>query len=823
MKRNINTNLLAVGANGRVHAEIDGKPVETDAGKTIWEAANENGIAIPALCHQDERMAQNYVDLGPVGVCRLCCVEVREAAKPGGEPAKFGRILVPSCMRPLEEGMAVRTKGGAVDVARKTLVELLVSDHPKGGCERHRRLGDCELELLAEKYGLQMTKRDAAGCITECTRYVKFDGAESFMPGDRTGASATENRVDRTNPMIRVDHTACILCDRCVRACTDVKQNKVIGRMGKGHATSIGFDLDVPMGDSSCVNCGECMITCPTGAITYAAHQHAKLVEGREPTVHELLTKYEIFKGVSASFLELALGGIRIRQYRRGEELCRQGEYGSTAFYVTRGDCDVFIRPAVGPSDGSAKESSPKSALAKLLAIFSPERSSSVRDEGSKPNSIAIDATVDLKRGPNGQWVNTLHAGDLVGEMVCMNFQPRSATVVAASDDVEAIEVLRNVLDLLRKNKAFREKMDAQYRERVLAGHLRNVDLFKDVSEKAMEDFQSRAELVRLRPGAVLWNEGDTADCFYVVRTGHIKVYREAPGGTSMITYLRRGEIVGEIGALGKLRLLDADLPGADGRRTAGCAAMDHAELIRFDVAALANLIESNAKLGGRLKELAEQRLAGRDDHKGKLKARPARVSGIAGMDRLEGDPRLTQFLEDGLYQAQNMLVLDLQSCTRCDECVKACAESHGGIARMIRDGTRFENYLVAASCRACFDPVCMVGCPVGSIRRDRGLEILIEDWCIGCGLCEKNCPFGSISMVTYPNASSDDRKTPPEKAGSEGTGTTVRAEARRASVCDLSRERSEPACVYACPHDAAHRVSGQNFLAHTLLGEKLK
>ena len=77
-----------------------------------------------------------------------------------------------------------------------------------------------------------------------------------------------------------------------------------------------------------------------------------------------------------------------------------------------------------------------------------------------------------------------------------------------------------------------------------------------------------------------------------------------------------------------------------------------------------------------------------------------------------------------------------------------ACADAHDGVTRLIREGLRFDKYLVATSCRQCRDPLCMVGCPVGSIRRRNSLEVIIEDWCIGCGLCAKNCPYGNITCI---------------------------------------------------------------------------
>ena len=116
----------------------------------------------------------------------------------------------------------------------------------------------------------------------------------------------------------------------------------------------------------------------------------------------------------------------------------------------------------------------------------------------------------------------------------------------------------------------------------------------------------------------------------------------------------------------------------------------------------------------------------------------------------------LDNFLAQGLMEAQSLLVLDLEKCTRCDACVRACADSHDGVTRLVREGLRFDKYLVATSCRQCRDPLCMVGCPVGSIRRRNSLEVIIEDWCIGCGLCAENCPYGNINLHPF-NVMADD------------------------------------------------------------------
>ena len=204
---------------------INDQPITVSQDTTIWEAADSVGITIPTLCHSPK--------LRPVAVCRVCAVEVENS-----------RTMPAACIRQVEEGMVVHTNTEKVQRARKTLVELLLSEHPSP-CSQHKTTQDCELELLGEQ--MEITA-------------PRFNSTE--MP-----SSPQPRPLDESSPVIAVDLNACILCDRCIRACDEVQVNNVIGRAKKGHNTHIAFDTDVPMGESTCVSCGECMAACPTGAL----------------------------------------------------------------------------------------------------------------------------------------------------------------------------------------------------------------------------------------------------------------------------------------------------------------------------------------------------------------------------------------------------------------------------------------------------------------------------------------------------------------------------------------------------------------------------
>jgi formate dehydrogenase major subunit len=204
---------------------IDGRHLEVPEGTTIWQAAREAGIDIPALCH-DERF-------DPVGVCRMCVVDTG------------GRAYAASCVRPCEPDMEVKTSTPELERSRAVLTELLVADQPpREEDPKQTTTADNELIALADGYGIYEV--------------------DDLFAGPSRG-------TDMTNHVIAVDHDSCILCDRCVRACDDIQGNDVIGRSGKGYSTRIAFDLNDPMGESSCVTCGECVSACPTGALTNKA------------------------------------------------------------------------------------------------------------------------------------------------------------------------------------------------------------------------------------------------------------------------------------------------------------------------------------------------------------------------------------------------------------------------------------------------------------------------------------------------------------------------------------------------------------------------
>lgn len=204
----------------------------------------------------------------------------------------------------------------------------------------------------------------------------------------------------------------------------------------------------------------------------------------------------------------------------------------------------------------------------------------------------------------------------------------------------------------------------------------------------------------------------------------------EPVGVARVMQYLGRGGVLGEIGVVRKKA------------RTAACLAYAHPQLDReaSDVELVrvpADVVDEMAAGNPRVRAEIEKLISAREKR--------SEVSSQAPIGMLSESRRVEEL---GLLQGQNLMLIDLDRCTRCGDCVQACINTHDdGHSRLFLDGPRFGKYLIPSSCRQCRDPVCMIGCPVGSIQQGDDGEIRIREWCIGCGLCANQCPYDSIQM----------------------------------------------------------------------------
>ena len=204
-------------------------------------------------------------------------------------------------------------------------------------------------------------------------------------------------------------------------------------------------------------------------------------------------------------------------------------------------------------------------------------------------------------------------------------------------------------------------------------------------------------------------------------------------GAATILAYRSEGETIGEMGLLQRLprsaTCVAYNHPSNDPNRTVGPV-----KLFRIGKALFDELLATAPGFEAKVAEVVHER---------QMHTRKREAPGSG--DALQYSGRAEEL---GLVEGQKLMLIDLSRCTRCDECVKACVGTHNdGRSRLFLNGPRFDNYLVPTTCRSCLDPVCMIGCPVGSIHRGDNRQIVIEDWCIGCGQCAEQCPYGSIQM----------------------------------------------------------------------------
>jgi CRP-like cAMP-binding protein/Fe-S-cluster-containing hydrogenase component 2 len=530
-----------------------------------------------------------------------------------------------------------------------------------------------------------------------------------------------------------------------------------------------------------------------------------KFTSGEPLSVDQLIEFLPALKEVARGQLDnWAKGAAVLHRYREGETVCTEGEFGSTAYYIVSGTVDISINNPLAhlrtrPASGFFGRS-----VARMKSFLTDD-SKDKRAEAHERKFIGIDANIDL---PMNKPIAQLGAGELFGEMTCRTFQPRSATVITREPCV-MVEMLRVILDMLVGNRqvsdaskatskvkmptfkgtSFKVEMEKKYRERSLETHLRSVPLFASVGDEFIAYLKEKIELVSYNQNQVICKQGEEADAFYLIRSGMVRISQNMPGGEMVRTYLSRGDYFGEIGLLRSIT------------RIATCTALDAVDVVKVPGSEFNLMLEKFPGVRAQLEPRAQ-----------------ARIEATKGRTAPPG-LRLDDFLNQGLFEAQNLLLIDLDNCTRCDACVQACAKAHDGVSRLLRDGLRYDHFLVATACRSCRDPLCMTQCPVGSIRRKENLEIIIEDWCIGCGKCAELCPYGNINM--HPIEVIKEVKTE-IKSSTPGQPPKVKIEkkktpALKANTCDLCTQLSVPSCVYACPHDAAKRVDPQRFFGDAL------
>ena len=370
-----------------------------------------------------------------------------------------------------------------------------------------------------------------------------------------------------------------------------------------------------------------------------------------------------------------------------------------------------------------------------------------------------------------------LTAGNFFGEMSLISGRRRTATARAVGV-TRILEIPRKaILKLLGAAPKARALVDQAFLLRAFGGYL-----FPGIPEALLGELVELAIVNNLAKDAVVFKEDDPAEAFYLIRNGMVKISKKSGDKDVVLSYLVAGNFFGEAALFS-----DAD-------RTATVTTIFPSNLIKLTKNDFKAFLSAHPELReAPLRKLEERRIAG------------LIADATPGSGNLLGD-----LIREEVVMGTQTLIIDDHKCIRCGNCIAGCEGVHAdGQARLSLTGIKFYNLLAPNSCWQCENPLCMLDCPPDAIVRDPRGEVYIKSNCIGCGNCERNCPYGNIFMV---------HKEPKNNLFTWITNLFKKehkadVERTLAVKCDLCREISGgPACVRSCPTGAAIRLTPEEY-----------
>ncbi|MFT7516071.1 MAG: Fe-S-cluster-containing dehydrogenase component/CRP-like cAMP-binding protein, partial [Candidatus Omnitrophota bacterium] len=495
-----------------------------------------------------------------------------------------------------------------------------------------------------------------------------------------------------------------------------------------------------------------------------------------------------------------------------GELVLRQGDYCNSAFFVLNGSVRVVLQPGLDPEVLGRSQPKRKTMITSLTQLLTnskePEArnvkqyehdariASQMQDGGTRVFLQDIQGIVDKHR------TALLRTGEFFGEASALSRIPVPATVVAAEANTYLLEIRwQGLRELMKYDPALRAHIDELYRERMLKDHLKSVPLFEHLDDADLERVAEETEFISygdydwsgtykrlVKQGQrdqsaqepVIIEEGDYPDGMILVRSGFVRVSRKHGNGLQTLRYLGSGTQYG----------LEEMVTNWVNKKQAPISYRHTLRAIGYThVIIVPTRVMESIVLPKVSREQLQPHLLTPE-----ISAEPEEAAA-------QGD--FLEFLaEHRFINGTASMVINLDRCVRCDDCVRACADTHEGNPRFLRHGPVIDNVMVAHACMHCQDPVCMLGCPTGAIHRSAvGGQVVVNDQtCIGCGACATNCPYHAIRLVEV-----RDKKGIP-LISQEGAPIV------KATKCDLCADQlGGPSCERACPHSALRRVDMRN------------
>lgn len=511
----------------------------------------------------------------------------------------------------------------------------------------------------------------------------------------------------------------------------------------------------------------------------------------------------------------------RLLQFRRGEIIVRQGDYGTSAFLILDGAARVVLKPDLPPNLLGRQTHGKKGVWRTLAQLwngrrapesFSPARLQPHAGVGARQNENEVRVFLqDLPRVLDQHRTEQMSAGDFFGEIAALSRMARTSTIFADSDRAELLEIRwQGLRDLMKYDDALRLHINQIYRERALASYLRATPLFQHLNPEQLDrvaeaiefatfgDYDWSGEYKRLaQSGGVrpekepaIVAEGDYPNGIVLLRAGFARVSQKFGGGERTLNYIGAGQMFGLNEIAHNWRNKNVPVNFQFSLRAIG-----YTHLLLVPTRIMEEIV---------LPSLPASELP--------PAVKPAETEAdpfppdTAAREKVGAD--VLEFLtENRFFNGTATMVIDLDRCTRCDDCVRACASTHDNNPRFLRHGPSVGRLMVANACMHCADPVCMIGCPTGAIHRESfaGQVVINPATCIGCKSCANNCPYEAIRMVEVRDQRGqflvDQEMKPIVKA----------------TKCDLCVEnRGGPACQRACPHGALARLNLNNLDALT-------
>ncbi|MGI9487376.1 MAG: cyclic nucleotide-binding domain-containing protein [Geminicoccaceae bacterium] len=525
-----------------------------------------------------------------------------------------------------------------------------------------------------------------------------------------------------------------------------------------------------------------------------------------EARVEEVLKRPE-FAAINGSVLPASapLEGIiandtRVIEVGPGEIVLREGDYGHSAFLVLSGQLRVVLKPSL--STEALGRGDRRRSWLRLFAGLLPAKPMPEAREHRSAHHAPADwegmaegrSRLDVAETIAQHRTAILEDGDLFGELAALTRLPRRASIFAEKPSVLLEIRWQGLRELRRYDSGWRERVDRQYKQNALSAHLKSCRFFADMPETVLAKIVEVASFETY--GSLDWHharrrakqqgnegdetpicaEGDYADGLLLIGTGFARVWARHGSSKRTLTYLSAGDVFG-LHELHRDWSRTAESDRGEFEPVAletGLSAIGYVDVIRIP----AHVLEKHLFPCIDLEEPPLSALAERP---------------------LLDDSLLQWAGEEHFINGTKTMLIDLTRCVRCDDCVRACAATHGGNPRFIRSGPVHDQWMVAHACMHCVDPVCMVDCPTGAIHRERdsGAVTINPETCIGCATCAEACPYGNIRMVELC-----------EEDGRSIVDEVTRASISRATKCDLCVDNfGGPACVRACPQDALKRV----------------